>query len=145
MQCHLGHGSGSRMTGWEIGPEREALGFVPAAEDAFRFLIRDYAYRIVKTETTLLRYESDRLFVNVYRGRGSYELGFELGQHRERPHQPEVFYTLTDILDAAEVLTASGYTLLQASTPERVERLVHELARVVQQHAGPVLRGDYRA
>ena len=55
------------------------LGFVESARSAFAFLERLYAFEITRTEPTLVRYESADVFVNVFHGRRSREVGVEIG------------------------------------------------------------------
>jgi hypothetical protein len=60
-------------------PERERLAFKDAVMSGFRFF-DDLGFRPAKQEMTFVRYESADVFVNVYHGRASFELGVEIGK-----------------------------------------------------------------
>lgn len=64
------------MGRFEPGPGRERLGFEAAVVENFAFL-KEAGFECVRRECTFVRYESKRVFVNVYHGRGSFELGVE--------------------------------------------------------------------
>ncbi|MGH8590336.1 MAG: hypothetical protein ACREXX_13715, partial [Gammaproteobacteria bacterium] len=60
---------------------RAELRFVEEAQTAFHFLVEELGFRLVKCEPpTFVRYESNKLFVNVYHGRLSYEIDVEIGR-----------------------------------------------------------------
>lgn len=106
---------------------RARLGFEQAVRSRFEFLETHYGMRVVQSEPTLVRYESEALFVNVYHGRSSYELAFEVGRKSnddelERPFRPDDFIRLSD----PEQAKALRY--FAATTFEEVERGVERLA-----------------
>lgn len=49
----------------------------------FHFLINDYKFKRLEANRTFVRYESKYIFVNIYHGRRSYELGVEIGQREK--------------------------------------------------------------
>ena len=53
------------------GKDRWQLGFKDAVLSSFK-LLRKYGLKPVEEDVTLVRYESDAVFVNVYHGRGSF-------------------------------------------------------------------------
>lgn len=61
------------------GPERGRLGFASVVSEEFSFLL-ELGFRLVEASDTLARYESDGRLVRVFHGRGSYELGVEVGR-----------------------------------------------------------------
>ena len=67
------------MPVFDVGAEREGLGFADAVRRHFGFLA-SRGYRPVLVLSTLVRYERPPLFVNVFHGRVSYELGLEVGR-----------------------------------------------------------------
>lgn len=85
-------------------PERGKLGFRESALASFRFLV-DLGFRPVEEELTLVRYESPTVFVNIYHGRASFELGVEIGVLDE----PSEKVTLYDVLAWAGALEAEGF------------------------------------
>ena len=86
------------MLNKEPSPERAKLGFREAVLSSFKFL-NDVGFRPVEQEMTLVRYESPEVFVNVYHGRASFELGVEIGRLKE----PNDKLTLYDIVAWAGV------------------------------------------
>jgi hypothetical protein len=70
------------------------LGFVALATEAFAFLLR-LGFAVVRREGTLVRFESDSVFVNVYHGRSSYQVGLELGRVGK-----DELYSLYEVLRA---------------------------------------------
>lgn len=123
-----------------VVPDRSVLGFAEAVANAFRFLVEDFGFKVVDTDATLVRYESDRVFLNVYHGRRSYEIGVEVGYLHERDANK---YRLPEVLGA--ILGESGQQnayYLQSSNRDGVRRCVETAAGLVEEHYGPVLRGD---
>lgn len=121
-------------------PGRNALGFVDAVTNAFTFLVEDFEFKAVDTNATLVRYESDMMFLNVYHGRRSYEIGVEVGSL----HECDAYqFRLPEVLGA--LLGESGQQnayYLQSSNLEGVRHCIEMAARLVKEHYGPVLRSD---
>lgn len=137
----------------EPNPDRSQLRFEESVLSAFAFLTAPaYGFKCAASDVTLVRYESANTFVNIYHGRSSYELGCEIGMlagrdtaalgHESEEDHPEEGFSIWEI---ARLEGASGIddrTFLQASTAERVEQLVPQLAQVVRTYASRALRGD---
>src|SRR5690348_10203982 len=70
---------GECMLKIEPNPEREQLGFRDAVLSSFKFLA-EFRLRPVEKKMTFVRYQSRHVFVNVYHGRASYELGIQIGR-----------------------------------------------------------------
>jgi|SRR5712671_315979 len=131
------------MLNKEPSPERAKLGFRESVLSSFKFL-NDAGFRPVEQEMTLVRYESPEVFVNVYHGRASFELGVEIGRLKE----PNNKLTLYDIVAWAGVEKAEGFghhVAFQVSSCEGVHEFVPKLAALVEKHAAPFLRGDRAA
>jgi hypothetical protein len=62
----------------EPSAEWSRLGFAEAVLANFEFL-RSYELRRVENDSTFVRFESEAVFVNVYHGRASFEIGVEVG------------------------------------------------------------------
>lgn len=93
---------------------------------------------------TLVRYQSPEVFVNVYHGRASFELGVEIG----RLKQPTEKLTVYDIVAWAGAEKAEGFgqhVTFQVSSPKSVREFVPKLAALVKKYAAPLLRGDVAA
>ncbi len=122
------------------GRNRDQLGFAEAVMREFVFLEASYGFRRIKEVTTYVRYESEFLFLNVFHGRGSYEIGVELG----RLSDPAVHYRLPSLI----VGLAPGYsgrTVFQASERRAVENCVAQVAHALRTHCGAALSGDAEA
>lgn len=120
--------------------EREYLGFALAAENAFRFLVEDFGFRVIRREPTFVRYESQAAFVNVYHGRSSYEIGLEVGPRAEVSGRAEEKFMLGDILEACG--EPGGAAFRQAETGEEVSRYLYELAELAKKFGVPAFRGE---
>ncbi|MFL5734759.1 MAG: hypothetical protein ACJ78Q_16505 [Chloroflexia bacterium] len=121
---------------------RFPFGFSEEVEAAFEFLIGGYGFSCVKSDPTFVRFESSSAFVNVSYDHISYELDIEIGSATQPPDRAVQGFGLSEILELAGVLEETGYTFFQASTKERVKRLVARLAALTRDYAGPALVGD---
>lgn len=113
---------------------RGEIRFRREAERAFEFLVEEFGFRTVEATDTLVRFETDNVFVNVYHGRRSYELRFEIGLlSSDSKYYPE------------EVVALHGLTTpvyFQASTRERVAEFLPQLAGILRCNGRPLLEGD---
>jgi hypothetical protein len=124
-------------------PERGRLGFKDSVLASFTFL-DDLGFRPVQEKVTFVRYESPTVFVNIYHGRASFELGVEIGSLSE----PCESVTLYDIVSWAGALDVEGFgqhVMFQVSSQEGVQKFVPRLASLVQRYGAPFLQGDYTA
>jgi hypothetical protein len=64
---------------FEPGKDRWKLGFKEAVLKNFAFLVSN-GFKAVRQDVTFVRYESQVAFVNIYHGRGSFEVGVEIGR-----------------------------------------------------------------
>ena len=135
------------MLNKEPGPERAGLGFKDAVLSSFKFL-SDLGLHLVEERLTFVRYESSDVFLNVYHGRASFELGVEIGRLK---HPDEEKLTIHDIVAwvGAEKSEEFGqHVMFQVSSPEGVREFVPKLSRLVEKYGTPFLKGDataYRA
>ncbi len=124
----------------EPAPDRSQIGFTEAVKSSFAF-VNEYGLELVQEEVTLVRYQSEKVSLTVYHGRGSYELGVEF----ERVDLCGEKFGLYDMLKWAkgagkiEEIPTGGY---QGSSREVVQRLVEEMAELVKRYAEPLLQGD---
>jgi hypothetical protein len=106
----------------------------------FAFL-EDFGFKPVEIRDTFVRYEAQgSRFVNVYYGRSSYELKFEVGRGRESG-VVERYYPI----DFAKQHGSSEEHYFQASTADRVQQFVPRLAAFLRAHGTDALRGDESA
>lgn len=128
------------MLNREPGPERAQLGFKDVVLSSFKFLV-DFGLRPMEEKVTLVRYESAGVFLNVYHGRASFELGVEIGRLKE----PEAKLSIFDVVRWAGSEKAERFgqhVMFQVSSREGVQEFVPKLATLVKKYAIPFLRGD---
>src|SRR2546430_3685910 len=92
------------MLNEEPSPDRARLRFRDCVLRDFQFL-SEFGLRPVEEKTTFVRYESTNVFVNIYHGRASFELGVEVGRLAE-PHEK---VTLYDIVAWAHAQETEGF------------------------------------
>lgn len=122
-----------------LAKERYNLKFNLHVKEEFDFLIQHYSFNIIRDEITFVRYESPLVFVNVYHGRSSYEIGFECGLkslgevHRAR---------LPIILQAILGPNHKEMAIFQACEEQKLIFCVKNLARIVKTHCQHLLEGS---
>ena len=124
----------------EPGKDREQLGFKDAVLFNFRFL-RTHGLKPVKEDVTFVRYESDAVFTNVYQGRGSFEIGVEIGR-LDRPEKYGLGYIVS--WAGKQAWEAKGFgreTMFQVSTRQGVQNIVPKVAALVKRYGDPFLSG----
>jgi len=124
----------------EPGKDRWQLGFKDAVLSDFKFLAT-YGLKPVQEDVTLVRYESDAVFVNVYHGRGSFEIGVEIGR-LDRPEKYGLGYIVS--WAGKQAWEAEGFgrgTMFQVSTREGVQNIVPKVAALVRKYGDPFLSG----
>jgi len=131
------------MLNKDPSPDRARLGFQDAVLSSFKFL-SEFGLRSIEEKTTFVRYESPRVFVNIYHGRASFELGIEVGRLAE----PNETLTLYDIVAWAGAETAERFgqhVMFQVSSPEGVKEFVLKLALLLEKYGAPFLKGQDNA
>jgi hypothetical protein len=126
----------------EPSGSRASLGFAEAVISAFKFLIEDFAFRCVRKDVTIVRFESDSVFVNVYHGRISFELNVEIGERTVGGVFSENPFTIEDILHLVNPKEATNYRPYQVHTFDSVRKFVSELSRLTKEYAISALKGD---
>lgn len=125
------------------GPGRTQLGFAEAAVDQFGFLVDELGFRLVRVESTLVRYESPRAFVNVFHGRASYELGVEIGRWIEMGGaRVEQKYPLSAVIALDHDPTAVGVHPFATTDGAVLGRFVVQLAELTRRYGELALSGD---
>jgi hypothetical protein len=122
------------------GPEREELRFKEVVLRAFAFL-EQLGFRCTEAGPTFVRFESSDVFINIYHGRASFEVGVEVGFLTFHPAAQGRGFVLDELLELGGVRTASGPPPA-ASTPESVAVVVPQVAELVHRHAVTALRAD---
>jgi len=114
--------------------ERMHLRFASAVTEMFAFL-EDLGFSIVEQSTTLVRYRKGNLEVDVYHGRQSYELGFELIHHGVR-------CSMSEILAFTDPEIAKQYRNFAAITQEGLNGGLARLAGLAKRCAQRALASD---
>lgn len=124
----------------EAGKDRWQLGFKDTVLSSFGFL-RTYGLRPVEEDATFVRYESDSVFVNIYHGRGSFEIGVEIGR-LDRTEKYGLDYIVS--WSGKQAWEAEGFgrgTMFQVSSREGVQNIVPKVAELVKKYGEPFLSG----
>ncbi len=125
----------------EPGKDRWQLGFKDEVLSNFGFL-HTYGLKPVEEEVTFVRYESDTVFVNAFHGRGSFEIGVEIGR-LDRPEKYGLDYIVSWAGKAAWDAEGFGHgTMFQVSTREGVQSIVPRVAELVRKYGDPFLSGS---
>ncbi len=120
--------------------DRSQLAFVSSAKSAFQFLITEYGFSIIEEEPTFIRYETTAVFINIYHGRQSYEIGFECGLKRiEEASRYRLPVILLGLLGEKAREIRAYY---QANEQEVIANCLVKLASLVKDYCSPVLQGD---
>jgi hypothetical protein len=131
------------MLNKEPTPTRARLGFKDAVQSSFKFLT-GFGLCPVEEKSTFVRYESPEVFVNIYHGRASFELGVEVGRLTE----PNEKVTLYDIVARAGAEKTEGFgqqVMFQVSSREGVQKFVPKLARLLEKYGTPFLKAESNA
>lgn len=109
-----------------LGAAREQFGFLDAARARFGFLL-DLGFKEAIAEPTYVRFERAEMFVEVFHGRASYELGVEFGRWvRVEGDVVEQRFHLVDVLPV--LVPGVSFTARTATSNDQVVRFVEELA-----------------
>jgi hypothetical protein len=108
----------------------------------FALLLEAFAFRCGFSGGHLVRFESERAFVNVRYDEISFEIGVEMAllSHCESKDGPP--FSLAEALRFKSVPIAEEFGFLQASTAERMVVLVERAAAAVRRYLGPLLLGS---
>jgi len=117
-----------------LGPERTRLNFADAVQRAFAFLT-DLGFVQVETSPTIVRYHKGDVEVDVYHGRQSYELGFEIGRDGAK-------YTLSELIRIADPKTAVRYRNFVATTQSTLTEGLRSLAELIKRYGQRALQAD---
>jgi hypothetical protein len=118
---------------------RASLDFAGAVRGAFAFL-NGFGFREVGAEATSVRYAAERVFLNVYHGRSSYELGIEVGLLDASGE--ERGYSLSEFVRLVEPAEADHLKDFCATTANEVADGIARLSTQVKQYVARALRGD---
>lgn len=114
------------------------LGFTTFVLREFAFLLR-LGFSVVREESTLVRFESKRIFVNIYHGRSSHVIGVELGRIQQGD-----MYSLHELLAAVSPADVDQ-ARFQASNLGELERCLSRVAVTIKEKCHALLVSDEAA
>lgn len=113
------------------------------ASGAFGFLLKEYGFRLVKSESNLVRYQSAKVFINIRLGRASLEIKVEIGLLPSQYDDSQPKFLLTEIIELLGNRREIEYSYFQGITREQLQKNLPILAELVKKYAKDVLKGDY--
>ena len=116
---------------------RRSLGFVKEVKEFFSFLEAMWGFNCVRQEKTFVCYESADVYVNVYHGRSSFEIGVEVG-NKSLEHS----FSLEALVSLFDKELSREYWATGARTSEAVHRALKKLSEGLSRYGGPALSGN---
>jgi len=113
------------------------------ATGAFGFLVKEYGFRLVKSDINSLRYQNAKIFLNISLGRASLEIKVELGLLPNQYDDLQPKFSLTEIIELLGDRNQIEYSYFQGITREQLQKNLPIVAGLVKKYAGDVLKGDY--
>ena len=112
--------------------------FGEAAALEFSFLVSELGFECNERGQTLARFEKEGVLVNIYHGRSSFEVSFEV-VIADRPGAAVVTASPADVAALGDL---EGNYFFQSSNPDVVLVLLHQLATLLSDHGRGLLRPD---
>lgn len=113
------------------------LRFEEAVLTEFAFLCTEYGFRRANASPSSVQFEGNDVVVNVVQDRSSFEINATVKRKQTGEH-----FSVWEIARLAGAPDVEERTFLQASTSDRVERLVPVLADTLRRYGALALRGD---
>lgn len=117
---------------------RAELRFPDLVLKHFVFL-KSYGFLCTRNEQTFVRFESPPLFINVYHGRSSFEIGAEFGRIGKEDEQP---YPMSALLEVAGIPTAKEYRDYATHSLDGVNDGLGKLAKLFHEHIGLIFKNE---
>ena len=118
--------------------DRSHLKFPETVEKQFSFL-KEYGFQVKQREQSLVKYESKNVFVNIYHGRVSYEIGLQIGLLASASSSG---YGLGSVIRFTDPELGNKFRYYMTSTQKGVSRGVREIAKLLKTYGDKALRGD---
>ncbi|NJA04220.1 hypothetical protein HC024_00470 [Methylococcaceae bacterium WWC4] len=118
---------------------REYFEFEKIVKMSFSYLINKYLFICVESSATYVRYERKDVFISIYHGRQSYEVGLQIGLTEEGKGHG---YGIGSFIAVKE--GGSNFRLPIARTKEDLKISIERLSTLLLKNASDVLRGDLR-
>jgi len=126
----------------QINTDRSSIHFPEEVQANFNYLVAKHDFHCVAVEATFVRYESDCIFINIYHGSSSYEIGLEIGRLISVGKIIEEAYNISWLIKLVNPEKAADYQLFVATTPDLVKKGVFQLCELFKQYAGKALLAD---
>ena len=117
--------------------DRKFLRFSEAVREYFSFLETQWEFTCVREEDTFVRYERGDLYVNVYHGRVSFEIGVEVGRE-----SLEHGFPLAALVSLSDKGLARKYWPGGARTVTAVRKVVQAASEGLSRYGVAALAGD---
>jgi hypothetical protein len=111
--------------------------FESSVLSCFNFLVRDYGFRCVEHSASKIRFESERVFIEIYHSCRGNEIGIDVGR-RDRSESFSFAMFLRRYFPAID--QALGERL--ADAPEKVAEVVEGLCNALRIHGQKIIEGD---
>ena len=118
---------------------RRALGFGEAVQHAFQFLITEYSFKCVEKSDTYVRYEKNKIFVSIYHGKVSYEVGLEIGLKQISMSSG---FGIGSLIAIQQGKQESRFRFYVAKTRQEIVTSVDNLARLLKEYENGALDGN---
>jgi hypothetical protein len=118
----------------KLSSDRTRFDFANAVTKIFAFL-SDLGFSQLEASLTIVRYRKGDLEVDVYHGRQSYELGFEVDRYGKK-------YSIGELIRATDAEAAARYRSFAATTQEGLIEGLVRLAEWAKRYAGRAIQDD---
>lgn len=110
---------------------------------AFGFLVKDYGFRQIKSDSNMVRYQSPKVFLNISLGRASLEIKVEIGLLPNQYGDAQPKFSLKELVELQGDRRKEEYSYFPGMTREQLQKNLPILAELIKKYAGDVLKGDY--
>ena len=128
----------------QTSTDRSYFRFPEEVKANCNYLVANHGFRCLVAEASLVRYESDCIFINVYHGRSSCEIGLEIGRVVSVGELEEA-YNISWLIKLIDPAKAADYRLFVATTPDLVKKGVSQLCELFKKYVGKALFADESA
>jgi hypothetical protein len=123
-----------KVTKRKLSSDRTRFDFASTVTKIFGFL-SDLGFSQLEASPTIVRYRRADLEVNIYHGRQSYELGFEVVRDKTK-------YSMSQLIRPTDAEAAGRYRRYAATTQETLIEGLIRLAELAKKYAERAMQGD---
>ena len=121
--------------------DRSSLRFCEQTRSAFRFLESEWGFKVAEELPTFVRYERYPVYIFVYHGRISFEIGVGAGALSEA-HPAGDEYDLSAIVELSEPDVGKRYRSPAVDTEAAVGRALEKVALLLRKYGKEVAAGQ---